>query len=132
MNGKNVFNFTIKRVPSLIENTLAGADMTLEQVDYFIFHQSNRFIMRHLAKKTGLPDEKVPLTIEKFGSTGGPSIPLTITCGGLQRPADRELQLLLLGYGVGLSWASALLTLHPKALLNHMELESLAQPTKQN
>jgi len=127
MNGKNIFNFTIKRVPALIENTLAGAGMTLEQIDYFIFHQSNRFIMRHLAKKTGLPEEKVPLTISEFGSTGGPSIPLTITCGGLHRPADRELQLLVLGYGVGLSWASALLTLPPQALLNHLELESPAQ-----
>ena len=63
--------------------------------------------MRHLAKKVGLPEEKIPLTIGEFGSTGGPSIPLTITRGNLNRPADRELQMLLLGYGVGLSWASA-------------------------
>ena len=115
MNGKNIFNFTIKRVPALIEDTLAAAGMTREQIDYFIFHQSNRFIMRHLAKKTGLPEDKIPLTIGEFGSAGGPSVPLTITRGNLNRPVDRELQILLLGYGVGLSWASALLTLPQEA-----------------
>jgi 3-oxoacyl-[acyl-carrier-protein] synthase-3 len=127
MNGKNVFNFTIKRVPRLIEDTLAGAGLSADQIDYFIFHQSNRFIMRHLAKKTGLPEEKIPLTIGEFGSPGGPSIPLTITCGGLRRPPERELLLLLLGYGVGLSWASAVLTLRPEAILRHLELSTPVQ-----
>ena len=125
MNGKNIFNFTIKRVPPLIDDTLTAAAMTRDQIDYYIFHQSNRFIMRHLAKKVGLPEEKTPLTIAEFGSTGGPSVPLTITRGNLNRPTDRELQILLLGYGVGLSWASALLTLPQAAILNHLELEPL-------
>lgn len=122
MNGANIFNFTIKRVPPLIEDTLRAAGCSREEIDYFIFHQSNRFIMRHLAKKAGLPEEKIPLTIGEFGSTGGPSVPLTITRGQLLRPADRDLKLLLLGYGVGLSWASALLSLPPGAALNHIEL----------
>ena len=124
MNGRNIFNFTIKRIPPLIEETLSAAGLTSEQVDYFIFHQSNRFIMRHLARKVGLPEEKTPQTIGEFGSAGGPSVPLTITRGGLTRPPNDELQLLLLGYGVGLSWASALVTLPPEATLNHIELES--------
>lgn len=121
MNGANIFNFTIKRVPPLIEDTLTASGLTRDQIDYFVFHQSNRFIMRHLAKKAGLPEEKIPLTIGEYGSAGGPSVPLTMTQGGLKRPADRDLQLLLLGYGVGLSWASALVTLPPTAILNHVE-----------
>jgi 3-oxoacyl-[acyl-carrier-protein] synthase-3 len=91
-------------------------------VDYFIFHQSNLFIMRHLAKKCGLPEDRVPFTIGEFGSTGGPSVPLTIANGGLTRPAGQSLQLLLLTYGVGLSWASALVDLPPGAILNHVQL----------
>ena len=75
MNGKNIFNFTIKRVPPLIDDTLAAARMTREQIDYYVFHQSNRFIMRHLAKKVGLPEEKTPSTIGEYGSTGGPVNP---------------------------------------------------------
>lgn len=124
MNGRSIFNFTVKQIPSLIDDTLGAARLTPEQIDYFIFHQSNRFILRHLAKKIGLPDEKTPQTIAEFGSAGGPSIPLTITRGGLKRPPDRDLTLLILGYGVGLSWASALVTLPSAALLNHVELQS--------
>lgn len=122
MNGSKIFNFTIKRVPPLIEVTLAAAGESIDDVDYFIFHQSNRFIMHHLAKKTGIPKQKMPMTIEEFGSAGGPSVPLTITQGLLERPTDRALRLLLISYGVGLSWASALIHLGPGAVLNHIQL----------
>jgi 3-oxoacyl-[acyl-carrier-protein] synthase-3 len=120
MNGPNIFNFTIKRVPALIEDTMRAASVTAGQIDYFVFHQSNQFIMKHLVKKAGLPAEKIPTTIGEFGSTGGPSVPLTITQGNLTRFADRDLSLLLLAYGVGLSWGSALIGLAPDALLGHV------------
>jgi 3-oxoacyl-[acyl-carrier-protein] synthase-3 len=119
MKGANIFNFTIKRVPAMIEDTLGAAGMTQEQIDYFIFHQSNQYIMRYLVKKVGLPDGKIPTTIADFGSAGGPSVPLTITQGKLVRPANRALTLLLLAYGVGLSWGSALVQLPSDAFLGH-------------
>jgi 3-oxoacyl-[acyl-carrier-protein] synthase-3 len=122
MDGSKIFNFTIKRVPPLIEGTLAAAGESMDGVDYFIFHQSNRFIMQHLAKKAGIPRKKMPITIEEFGSAGGPSVPLTMTQGLMERPNDRALRLLLISYGVGLSWASALISLGPDALLNHIRL----------
>ena len=122
MSGTGIFNFTIKRVPPLVESTLAASGVGKEEVDYFIFHQSNLFIMRHLARKCGLPEDRIPFTIGEFGSTGGPSVPLTIANGNLKRPADRSLQLLLLAYGVGLSWGSALVDLPPGAILNHVQL----------
>ena len=120
MNGANIFNFTIKRIPTLVEETLRGAGLAAESVDYFVLHQSNLFIMRHLAKKMQIPESKLPQTIQRYGSTGGPSIPLTITQGGLVRPADRALKLLLVGYGVGLSWGSALIDLPPDTILDHV------------
>jgi 3-oxoacyl-[acyl-carrier-protein] synthase-3 len=121
MNGSNVFNFTIRVIPPLIRDTLELAGVAKDDVDYFIFHQSNRFIMNHLVKKFGLPADRVPIILEEFGNTGGPSVPLTITQGGLQRPADGALRLMLLGYGVGLSWGSALLDLDPETRVLHTE-----------
>jgi 3-oxoacyl-[acyl-carrier-protein] synthase III len=122
MNGANVFNFTIKRIPALVEETLSFSGAAKEDIDYFIFHQSNEFIIRHLAKKLGLELDRIPLTLGEFGNTGGPSIPLTITQGGLDRRKGRELRLMLLGYGVGLSWSSALVTLEAGVKLKHIEL----------
>jgi 3-oxoacyl-[acyl-carrier-protein] synthase III len=124
MNGARIFNFTIKRVPALIEETLKGANVSADDVDYFIFHQSNQYIIKHLCEKQSLPLKKVPIILKQFGNTGGASIPLTLTEGGLTRPADRALRLLLLGYGVGLSWASALVELDPNAVLERIELHN--------
>ena len=124
MNGANIMNFTLKRVPPLVEATLAAAGTVAADIDYFVLHQSNQFIMRHLAKKCSIPLERMPLTLDRFGNTGGPSVPLTLTQGGLQRPEDRALRLLLLAYGVGLSWGSALVHLPPNAQLNHLEYPS--------
>jgi len=127
MNGANIFNFTIKRVPSIIQGTLLLAQIDLGAIDYFILHQSNQFIMKHLARKTGIPLCKMPIILETFGNTGGCSIPLAITQGELRRPECRVLKLLLVGYGVGFSWASALIELPPHALLLHTELDAGGQ-----
>jgi len=124
MNGANVFNFTLKRVPSLIADTLEKAKTAKDDIDYYIFHQSNQFIMKHLVNKIGLKPEKVPIILGQFGNTGGCSVPLAMTQGNLERPGDRALKLMLVGYGVGLSWASALVYLEPEAVLTHVELNN--------
>ena len=120
MDGAGVFNFTIKRVPTLVRDTLALAGRSVDQIDSFIFHQSNRFIMKHLIKKCGLPEERVPLTLEDMGNCGGPSVPITMT-RALPARREKPLDLLLLGYGVGLSWGSALFSLDPRAELMHAD-----------
>ncbi|MEI6083175.1 MAG: ketoacyl-ACP synthase III [Verrucomicrobiota bacterium] len=122
MNGPAVMNFTLKRVPPLIRDTLSAAGIGPAAVDYFILHQSNRFIMRHLATKCQIPEAKMPLTLWDYGNTGGPSVPLTITEGKLARPSDRALTLLLVTYGVGLSWGSALIELSAETHLSHLIL----------
>jgi 3-oxoacyl-[acyl-carrier-protein] synthase III len=128
MNGAGIFNFAIKRIPPVIEETLRAAGVSRDAIDYFVLHQSNLFIMRHLSHKIGIPESKIPLSIQRFGSAGGPSVPLTLTQSGLSRPSDRALQLLLVGYGVGLSWGTALISLPPDAVLDHVEVsEPFAQ-----
>lgn len=119
MDGAGIFNFTIKRVPPLINDTLAFAGLTVPDIDAYIFHQSNRFIMKHLMKKCGLPEDRVPFTLEDTGNCGGPSVAVTLTRSLAERERDRPLRLLLLGYGVGLSWSSAVVMLPPDAVLLH-------------
>jgi 3-oxoacyl-[acyl-carrier-protein] synthase-3 len=123
MDGAAVFNFTIRTVPALVSETLSAAGLDRDGIDYFVFHQSNQFIIRHLCAKSSIPPEKAPLTIREFGNTGGVSIPLTLTEGGLERPPGRALKLMLLGYGVGLSWGSAVVDLPPGAVLETIELD---------
>lgn len=121
MNGGNLFNFTVKRVPELIEETLTLMEMETGQIDMFCFHQSNQFIMKHIAKKSGLPAEKVPIILDKYGNSGGPSVPLTLT-QALHWETDHKAQkIMMLGYGVGLSWGSALLNVESTAVLDHSE-----------
>ena len=92
MNGANIMNFTLRRVPPLIADTLGAAGMTADEIDYFILHQSNQFIMRHLAKKCSIDLAKMPLTLENYGNTGGPSVPLTITQGRLNAQESARLR----------------------------------------
>lgn len=119
MDGAGIFNFTIKRVPPLVEEALALSGKPIEGIDAFVFHQSNRFIMKHLAKKCGLPDERVPMTIETMGNCGGPSVPVTLTQTYGGAPRAKSLQTMLLGYGVGLSWGAAVVSLDASAALIH-------------
>ncbi|MFL6661583.1 MAG: 3-oxoacyl-ACP synthase III family protein [Rhizobacter sp.] len=120
MDGAGIFNFTIKRVPALIRDALALSGRNVDEIDHYVFHQSNRFIMKHLLKKAGLPEAKVPMTIEDMGNCGGPSVAVTMT---RLLPAQREndLTVMLLGYGVGLSWGAAVVTLDRQAPLLHCD-----------
>jgi 3-oxoacyl-[acyl-carrier-protein] synthase III len=122
MNGPNIFSFTMQRVPTLITDALSLAGWTVGEVDYFAFHQANAFIIDHLRKKVGLPRDKVPIVINRFGNTGGCSVPLVLTQGGLVAPPVRSLKLVLLGFGVGLSWGSATVELPVGAPRLHVEL----------
>lgn len=122
MNGTNLFNFTIKKVPALIDDTLKLMETTVDEVDSFIFHQSNQFMMKHIAGKYGLPADKTPIIIGQFGNTGGPSVPLTMTQYYREHPAAVPQKSMLLGYGVGLSWGSALLTVDPATRFLHSEI----------
>ena len=126
MDGAAIFNFTIQRVPRVISETLALAGLAVGDIDQYIFHQSNRFIMKHLMKKCGLPEERVPLTLEDMGNCGGPSVPVTMT-RALPAARSGPLQLMLLGYGVGLSWGAAILSLDAAVPLMHAVYTGMSQ-----
>jgi 3-oxoacyl-[acyl-carrier-protein] synthase III len=109
MDGHEVFNFTKKKIPEDIENILDYSGFSKEEIDFFIFHQANKYILSTIAKKAKLPLEKVPLqTVYDYGNQSSSSIPCTIN-GYLQNSLKGSKRLLLSGFGVGLSWASCII-----------------------
>ena len=106
MNGADVFNFVLREVPKNIRQTLKFAETSLENFDYYIFHQANKFMNDYLVKKLKLDKSKVPATISKYGNTSSVSIPITIV-DQLKGSTQGKKELLLCGFGVGMSWATA-------------------------
>lgn len=116
MNGTEIFTFTIREVPNLISKVLASSKWTVADVDAFVFHQANRFMLEYLTKKMNLPSDKVPYSLDKFGNTSSASIPLTIS--EMLRPTvEKQTQrFILAGFGVGLSWGAVALNIGPLVL----------------
>lgn len=109
MDGAEVFNFTIREVPDDIKKILVYSQTDLKDIDFIFYHQSNKFIMDFLSKKIGIPAEKTPYSIEKYGNSSCPSIPLTMVCALKNKVNKDKKKIILCGYGVGLSWATVLL-----------------------
>jgi 3-oxoacyl-[acyl-carrier-protein] synthase-3 len=106
MNGADVFNFVLREIPKNIKQTLNFAETSLESFDYYIFHQANKFMNDYLVKKLKLDKTKVPSTISKYGNTSSVSIPITIV-DQLKGKMEGEKKLMMCGFGVGMSWATA-------------------------
>ena len=96
--------------------------MTTETLDFAVFHQANDYMNSYLAKKLKLAPEKVPSSIEKFGNTSSVSIPLTIVTQ-LQHQLAGKKKIILCGFGVGMSWATAFMTLDECQISDLVELE---------
>lgn len=106
MDGGDVFNFVIREIPRDIKQTLAFAGTDKEALDFYVFHQANNFINSYLAKKLKLDTKKIPSCVEKFGNTSSVSVPLTIASELRERMCG-ERKLLLSAFGVGMTWATA-------------------------
>lgn len=111
MDGMEVFNFAIKRVPAVVK-AVCDAPANL---DWLVFHQANKMMTDFLAARIRVPAEKVPYSLDKFGNTSAPSIPLTIS-EKLADVSPREC-VLLCGFGAGFSWGAAQLSLSKTTIL---------------
>jgi 3-oxoacyl-[acyl-carrier-protein] synthase-3 len=112
MDGSSVFNFVQTEVPPMIERLLADAGTTASEVDYFLCHQPNRFMLQKLAEKMGVPYAKMPNNVvEHFGNTGSATIPMVISLNLRERLCREKIRAVLAGFGGGLAWAAMLLEL---------------------
>ncbi len=99
-----VFNFTIGEVPALIKEYLSETGTAIEEYDDLVLHQANMMILKNIAKRVGMPMEKVPVSLDRFGNTSGASVPVTIVDKYGPCEEDREVSLLTSSFGIGLSW----------------------------
>ena len=106
MNGPEVFNFTLRVVPECIAALLAQEHINIEQVDGWVFHQANAFMLEHLRQKIGIPKERFFVNMRDCGNTVSSTIPIalarTLADGGIV--AGQRIG--LVGFGVGLSWGA--------------------------
>ena len=110
MDGMDVFNFAISKVPKSIKQLLKETDHSIDDVDHLVFHQANRFMMDFFVKKLKISPERVPYCIHKYGNTSSASVPLTIS-SELNGRLDGDNLVLMSGFGAGLSWGSALMNM---------------------
>ncbi|MFH0878207.1 MAG: ketoacyl-ACP synthase III [Lentisphaerota bacterium] len=113
MNGKEIFTFALREAPPLIESILQRSQWQRDEVDYFLFHQANKFMLVHLGNRIGIPEQKLPLILEHYGNTSSASIPLTVTHAIRQTLEKRKLKLVLAGFGAGLSWGACAVEMGP-------------------
>ncbi len=110
MKGDEVFNFVQREVPPLVEDLLIRAGVKKDDIDYFMFHQPNKFMLNKLADKLGVPRTKMPANIvENFGNASGVSVPTVITYNLGKRLIEESFKLCLAGFGVGLTWVAMLI-----------------------
>ncbi len=122
MKGDEVFNFVQREVPPLIWDLLKTTGRTADEIDYYMFHQPNRFMLQKLADKIGVSREKMPSNIvENFGNSSGCTIPTAITFNLGERLTTESHLICLSGFGVGLTWAAMIIRMQQLDFCNIIE-----------
>ncbi len=110
MQGDDVFNFVQREVPPMIHSLLKRANLTSDEIDWYMFHQPNKFMLHKLADSLGVPYEKMPSNIvENFGNASGVSIPTCISYNLGKQLEQSSYQMCLAGFGIGLTWSSIIM-----------------------
>jgi 3-oxoacyl-[acyl-carrier-protein] synthase-3 len=108
LDGMDVFSFGITQAPKTVNKLIAAFELDKDQIDYFVFHQANMMMNKMIAKKLKLPLEKVPYSLKNFGNTSSATIPLTIVSELKEAVLNKPSNLIMCGFGVGLSWGTML------------------------
>ena len=109
MNGSEIFNFTIEAVPELVKNTLLKNKLTNDEIEGFVFHQANKFMLNFLRKKLKISEEKFHYYMSEVGNTVSSTIPIVL----YEKLKNGELHgnILLGGFGVGYSWGGCVINI---------------------
>jgi 3-oxoacyl-[acyl-carrier-protein] synthase-3 len=111
MNGPEIFNFTIDVVPKVVSKTLEKNNVTLEGLDYVIFHQANKYVIEYLRKKIGIPEDKFYINLLYTGNTSSSTIPIGIKDSLNKNVIKKGSKILIASFGVGYSWGGTVITI---------------------
>ncbi|MCX6231381.1 MAG: ketoacyl-ACP synthase III [Bacteroidetes bacterium] len=109
MNGSEIFNFTLEFVPLLVEDTLLKNNTLKDDIDLFVFHQANKYMLNFLRKKIKIDEEKFYISLEKTGNTVSSTIPIALKDALDKKIIKENYKVLLAGFGVGYSWGGNIL-----------------------
>jgi len=110
MNGSEVFSFTLEHVPQAVAAILVKHKLNMDDIDHFVFHQANGFMLTHLRDKIGIPEEKFSICMEDTGNTVSSTIPIVLSELIRTKTVKENDRVMLVSFGVGYSWAATILT----------------------
>ncbi|HEX8176920.1 MAG TPA: ketoacyl-ACP synthase III [Pyrinomonadaceae bacterium] len=108
MNGPEIFNFTMRTVPQVMDELLVKCGRGLDEIDYVIPHQANKFMLERLQRRLKIPYEKFHVELENTGNTVSSTIPIALESARRQGRIKAGDTVALIGFGVGYSWAATL------------------------
>ncbi len=112
MNGSEIFTFTLLSVPKAVYALLEKAELELKDIDLFVFHQANKFMLEHLMKKLKIPEEKFYVNCQNVGNTISSTIPIALKDALDDGLIKKGNKIMLVGFGVGYSWGATLVHWH--------------------
>lgn len=115
MDGPEIFNFTSSVIPKFTNNLLIKNNLEIEDSSLFIFHQANKFMLEFLRKKINIPKEKFIIDLEDGGNTVSSTIPIALKRWSDNYHGEFPVHnIILIGFGVGLSWAGTIVSINGK------------------
>jgi 3-oxoacyl-[acyl-carrier-protein] synthase-3 len=109
MNGAEIFTFTLEAVPKSVAAVLKKAGLAAADIDLYVFHQANRYMLEHLRKRLKIPPEKFQLSMAHCGNTVSSTIPIALKHAVEEGKISPGTVLMLVGFGVGYSWGATIL-----------------------
>ena len=109
MNGPKIFEFTMLKIPNLINEALIKNNLDKNKIDLFVFHQANKFMLNHLRKKIGISENNFYIKMDEVGNTVSSTIPIALYHAIYDEKINTNDNVLIAGFGVGLSWGATVL-----------------------
>jgi 3-oxoacyl-[acyl-carrier-protein] synthase-3 len=109
MDGKEIFDFTVFNVPGLVNDCINRNEISPEEVDLYIFHQANQFMLERVRRMSKIPAEKFYIYIKDSGNTVSSTIPIALNHALKNNGIRKGNKVLLCGFGVGLSMGATLI-----------------------